>query len=301
MDRRRLLRVGMVCLAAVVGLACSLVSANGGQDEVPSATLESGIRPKATSTVGVVPLAQPTATPEAPVDAGSCSLPQAAYGDVGFCYDPGVATSVEELVLPAADEEVTFGEFWSLPERLQFGLQGYPRGMDRQGQPHMIIYPTEALRAANPQAAEMIDAITRLLDTKPAPRTLDSIPVFLPVNAAQVYRARVRYVQEGNARGVAFLTAYAQDLTPVVNESLFYIYEGFIGDGRQLVVAWLPVYHPSLRDTWAEYTQEELAPLYDDYEAYLDEALANLEMQPADSFIPDLDLLEAMMLSVQVR
>ena len=69
----------------------------------------------------------------------------------------------------------------------------------------------------------------------------------------------------------------------------------------EATVARLPVYHDSLRDTWAEYSQEALAPLYDDYAAYLDEALANLEMQPASSFLPSLELLDAMMVSVQVR
>jgi hypothetical protein len=301
MDTWRALRVGIMLVSFVVALACSLPSAVTPEPAPPVVQLGTP-RPKAT----VAPVATPppvaeapTATP--PVVAGPCSRPQAVYGDVGFCYDPAVASDVEFLLLPAAQEEVLFTETWSLPERLQFGLIGYPKRVDRQGMPHLIVYPTEMLRNAHPTAAGFVQEVERLLSVRPSSGAIDEIPVILPVNAAQVFRARVSYLSEGNARGVSFLTTYAQDVTPIVNESLFYIYEGFIGDGRQMVVAWLPVYHPSLRDSWAEYSDAEMDMFYDDYMGYLDAVTADLEMEPADSFVPSLELLDAMMLSVQVR
>ena len=300
MSRRRLRGLGWVALLVLCALACHLPNAStpASPGAKPPATLASSIGGKPTPPP---PQAAATVAPtdEPPAAAGPCPQGNAARaGAVVLCYDPAVASNVNGSVLPAAQEDVLFGDIWAMPERVRFEMQGYPSGVGN-AQPYIVVYPTDGLEAASPTAAEILDQIRLILDTKPAPSTIDSIPILPPVNAAQVYRARVGYLEGGNARGIHFLTQYAQDVTPVVNEALTYVYEGFIGDGSHFVFAWLPVSHPTLRDHWSDYSNEELAPLYDDYDAYLYEALANLEMQPASSFTPDLDLLKAMLESIQ--
>ena len=304
MSNQRLRGLGWVALLVLLALACHLPNAtsSGSPTVGPPATLSSSIGGKPTpppppAEATPLPTEMPTKAP--PQAAGSCPQSDAVQmGNVGICRDAAVASGITATSLPPGEEEVLFGDMWAMPERVRFDLVGYPLGVSN-GQATIIVYEADGLAAASPSAAEILDQIRSILDTKPAPSTIDSIPILPPVNAAQVYRARVGYLEEGNARGIHFLTQYAQDVTPVVNEALTYVYEGFIGDGSQFVFAWLPVSHPTLRDHWSDYTQEELAPLYDDYDSYLYEALANLEMQPAASFTPPLDRLDAMMASIQ--
>lgn len=71
-----------------------------------------------------------------------------------------------------------------------------------------------------------------------ATRQIDILP---PAEAAQVFRAQVRYLAFRNGAGLRLVTRYAQEVTPTTNDDLFYTYQGLSEDGRYYISFTCPV------------------------------------------------------------
>jgi hypothetical protein len=65
-------------------------------------------------------------------------------------------------------------------------------------------------------------------------RVLPFMPVF---PAAQVMRARARYVDTAAVAGISFVTAYRQDASPFINNEFLYTFQGLSTDGTYYVSA----------------------------------------------------------------
>ncbi len=124
---------------------------------------------------------------------------------------------------------------------------------------------------------------------------------FLPMwNAAQMFSANVEYIDFQNGSGLRYLTMFGQAIYPIDNMNLFYTFQGITDDGRYYISAILPVIHGGLPNDGAS--------LLDDYEGfienwdnYLAETLTFLEEQPPQSFLPNLEDLDAMMSSFVIN
>ncbi len=91
---------------------------------------------------------------------------------------------------------------------------------------------------------------------------------FLPLfNAAQVMHSHVRYLDFKTGQGLRYLTMFSQGIVPINNNELIYTYQG----------------------------------LTSDFNAYLANTAASLNTQPAESFTPNLTMLDAMMSSIEIR
>lgn len=255
--------------------------------------------PTATTLPPTPTVAPPTATP-VPDPSADCAGVAVDFEGVSFCYDPALATGVGRSLLPAESVEVTFAESWQMPQRWHFEFAGYPTG-DEAREVRMDLYPVAPLAQDNPGAAALLDEVREVVQGRPAPEGLDYIPVLPPVHAGQLIRAHVDYLELQNGQGVGFLTQYAQDTAPIVNESLLYVVQGFIADEQVFVSAWFPVTHPNLRAAWDDYTLEELDALMADYGGYIEGMVAELNAQPPASFTPDLTLLQALVQSLRVE
>jgi len=157
-----------------------------------------------------------------------------------------------------------------------------------------------------PFTQTQIDALAALLAERPDlsqfMQTADdnslNLP-FLPVfPAAQVLRARAEYVDTPVLSGVSYVTAYRQDVSPLIASEFIYTFQGLTADGQTYVAAVFPVTAPGFP---AEY------PADLDYEAfaarlhdYFNESIATLNAADGEAFVPALSTLDSIIQSITV-
>ncbi len=96
-----------------------------------------------------------------------------------------------------------------------------------------------------------------------------------------------------------YLTHVQPGIVPINNNELIYTYQGLTSDRRYYVAAVLPVTHPSLPADGLM-NGDEAQAFAEDYETYLAETAAALNAQPAGSFTPNLEALDAMLRSLAI-
>lgn len=160
--------------------------------------------------------------------------------------------------------------------------------------PQIFIFPTTEYAEISPLAEERIEMLKFHLDES----TLSSegeLPVLPTFNSAQDLHAQVYPLAFQGGHGLRFITRYSQGVSPVVNPSIFYTFQGLTDDGSLYVAAFFPLYIPTLPDhsqikDWDTFNQE-----YQDYMADISSDLEGLK--PGD-FEPDLDSLDALIRSI---
>jgi hypothetical protein len=119
------------------------------------------------------------------------------------------------------------------------------------------------------------------------------------MDAGQMLRAQVAYLDFEGGSGVRFLTQYGHEPREINSGELFYTFQGITDDGHAYVSAFLPVSHPSLPVHLGTFRD---APdtgswRYDEYIAWIED---RLNAQDASSFTPNLDQLDAIIRSLKV-
>ncbi len=255
--------------------------------------------PQPTTTV----VAEGTATPApAPTEIPTVPAPPTAVPNetgVTLTVPPTIAQSTAakvEAAVPRTDAPA-FGGAAPAHVVVSFdsdALTGSPR--ERQ----VRVYPVDGLRAIDPLVGQEIDKLKELLAKKP--ETIEGDVPLLPVQgAAQVFHSQVKFVDFASGSGVRYITAYAQDVTPITNENAFYTFQGLTSDGKYYIAAFYPISSTALPNTFndspaAQDLQEFSKP--EKYKKYLAEASAGLNSLPADQFAPDLSQLDAMVQSL---
>jgi hypothetical protein len=182
--------------------------------------------------------------------------------------------------------------YWEAgPEYRLLTLEGYPV-TGNLFKPQIFIYPMADLASANQAMGKVAADLQTLLKTKQAADRLPSLPL---INAAQMLHAQLQYVDFKNGKGVRFLTQFAQGLVPVNNNELVYTFQGLTNDGRYFFAAVLPVTNPQLP------TGSEINAVQADSPDYLSRMVSLLNQQPAESFTPDLNKLDALIRSMEIK
>lgn len=160
--------------------------------------------------------------------------------------------------------------------------------------------------AAYPFTQAQIDALAALLAERPDlneyMKTADDNSVnlpFLPVfPAAQVLRARAEYVDTPELSGISYVTAFRQDVSPLIASEFLYTFQGLTADGQTYVAAVFPVTAPGFP---AEY------PANLDYDAfvarlheYFNESITALNAADGETFVPALSTLDSIIQSITV-
>jgi hypothetical protein len=259
---------------------------------VPVSPETGGTQPALVQPTNVLPAAteRPTET-TVPVDP---ALIQVDYQGIQFTYHKDLASQVVPETIPA-QSGVDVAPWDIYPEHVIFDFTGYPvSGSMHKAQ--MFVYPIADYIKLDPSVQSDVDSLRNLLLEQPADGGSDAMPFLPRWNAGQVFHAQVRYFGD---QGVRYLTLYAQDLSPINNEAIFYTYQGFSADGQYYIAAIFPVNHPSLPATY-EIPNGDYDAFVKDYQAYLDETTTKLEGEKTGSFLPSLDLLDRMMSSLVV-
>lgn len=222
---------------------------------------------------------------------------KAAYEGISFLYNQAIAASVAGYTVDAE-------ELWEvIPAHVVFSFSGYalPAAFH---QPRIHIYPVAEFTSGS-GAANTAVTLRSLLDSGQLPPTDGgfegaTIPLLPPLNAGQLLRTQVAFVNFQNGRGVRFLTEYAQYYAPINNTDLFYTFQGLTNDGQYYVAAILPVAHPSLPADATQIPGGDPDAFANNYETYANDMALQLAGFDVTEFTPSLALLDALIASLQV-
>lgn len=165
-----------------------------------------------------------------------------SFENVSLLIPEGLANGANPESVPAVNEGG--GAPWeTAPAHIKIALISY----QLQGKFHeaaIYIYPADEYRQLNPNAAEQIDRIQKILaGSAMLKETLPTIPWF---NAEPLIAAHIQMIPFESGRGIRWLTQYAQYLAPINNNELFYHFEGLTSDNKYYMIAVLPVTAPIL-------------------------------------------------------
>lgn len=229
------------------------------------------------------------------------------YRGIHFEFNSALAESVWPDI-GAAQPPIGGGPGWDVkPEHVRFTFASHVepdssqiwRGIGISGQPQILIYPAAEFRAMSEDARRRIESLQAILSVRP--KTLTGEIPFLPlINAAQVFQAQVQYLDFQSGSGVRFITQYSQEAIPIINQFIFYTFQGLSNDGTYYIAAFFPVSAPTLPDEF-ELSAEESISFGENYATYLSEIVQTLESLPDSEYEPDLTLLDEIIQTLVVK
>ena len=280
------LAIAITLILAVLMTACAPTSLDIAT--VPSSTTTASV--PATVLPKVTSLHTQAATPTQPSNMQP-KEPTLDYGEV--------AQSVSLETVPAQPANPEDPSWVGAPEYRLLTLQGFPVTGDMV-LPQIFVYPVAMMKSGNKNMAEVAVALQALLQNQQAGDQFPLLP--LPVSEKQTIDARVQYLDFQNGKGVRYLTQTGNGIVPINNTEIVYTFQGLTDDGQYYIAALLPVTNPKL-PTGQELGEQLAAEIEKDpgyYLNYLSTTVTILEEQPANSFTPDLDKLDAMIRSLLV-
>jgi hypothetical protein len=126
---------------------------------------------------------------------------------------------------------------------------------------------------------------------------------YLPwINYQQVFCAQPQILEFSQGRGVRYITYFAQGPSPALDYQIFYTFQGLSEDGQFYVSAFFPLgtgIFPMEAPPCPNCGQPDYNP-FPEWRATLIEQVNQLNTQPAKDFEPSLDLLDALVQSIQI-
>ena len=227
----------------------------------------------------------------------------AATLDSSSVADKGAfAESIQATVVPATAYDNTLPPLsgQGLPKHFAWTFGTADLDVLQAANGYVAVYPVAAYRqlwqeAGDPAVEETLAALESLLAERPA-----SPPPVLPQqNASNDFSAQIRYLDRADGgAGVRFVGRFVQDLSPVENSQLRYVFQGLSGDGEFLIVAMLPVTTTALPDAPQELDATAYAEFVDSYATTLTALTTTFDRLPSTDFSPDLAALDELLLSV---
>jgi hypothetical protein len=241
--------------------------------------------------------------------------------DISLSYDSSLAPWVEARSVPAVpvSDQILFAE--AQPSYAQVRFWGF-----HGGRPYELpILPAEnriaqvrVFRTAefagygddSPQGfLNQMQALKDLLvrGIEPArcaqPITGEPAMPYLPwINMKQTLCAQPEIVEFAGGRGIRYLSYYSQGLNPVLDQEVFYTFQGHTDDGQFYVAAFFPV-ETGIFPTEPPPCPQCSEPGYDpfaEWSAVLAEQLVQLNAQPQDAFTPALTILDDLIRSIRI-
>lgn len=214
------------------------------------------------------------------------------------------AESIQAAVVPATAYDNTLPPLngQGLPKHFvwTFGTAdlGVPAQQASNG--YVAVYPVAAYRQIWQEAGDLtVEEALAALEGLLAERPASPPPVLPQQNASNDFAAQIRYLDRADGgAGVRFVGRFAQDLSPVENTQLRYVFQGLSGDGEFLIVAMLPVTTTALPAAPQELDATAYAEFADSYATYLTELTTTFDSLPSTDFSPDLAALDELLLSV---
>ena len=232
-----------------------------------------------------------------------------SFDGVTFGFDQALGTSANITQVPGQPTDVEQPSGPDVPH-LAFTLYGHRSEgakVPRVGvAPGVVRFYRTADLAGSDQASQELESLTSLLSGRPDLAAFMEVaddgsgdPLsFLPVfPAAQVIRARAQYVETPQLAGIAYVTAYRQDVYPFAAGDFWYTFQGLSADGSWYVAADFVVDASMFPEEVTAKDADRIADP-DHYPAYLEDSVQALNEAAPDDFAPPLTTIDALVRSV---
>ena len=301
------MRINVLLVLLVASLACGLPVFGDPEELVALEQTKVALRQTQTAmaiwTVGEPATEVPTLVTEVPTEVVEVPttgiVADVDYEGISFSFDASIVTSVSPNTVAGQNLGADYMPGETYPTYYEFTFTGYALA-DTFHSPVIRIYPIADYEAISTQASDIINSLRTTLNTQPDAGINVSMP-FLPMwNAGQMFSAYSSYFPFQNGKGVRYLTMYGQAYYPIDNTNLFYTYQGISSDGKYYVSAIMPISNLAL-PLHGEDSIDDWNAFYDYYEAYISQAVMQLNEYPPDSFAPAINMLDAMMASLLIK
>ena len=218
------------------------------------------------------------------------------HGGVKLYYDPQLILDVQPSTetIPAGSggepNEVAH------PDYVHFDLY--------MEQAHVYVTPVAEYKTAADFATTTIADLCALIDD---PESLSGCVPELPLSTFyrmcghQQFAANFKKVDFANGSGVRFITVHGiHDFSPVDNENLVYVFQGFTDDGKYYVKMFVRLLHAQLPDIGEIPAEIYGAADQDQVDQYFEGFKEMLNESEAD-FSPKLDWIDAFLASLRVE
>ena len=163
--------------------------------------------------------------------------------------------------------------------------------------PTLAIYPVGSFREYHWDAD--VTALQRILQTHPDLGKRTMLPYLPQFPAGQVLHARAAYLLFQSGSGIVYLTYYAQDVSPVTANRLFYTFQGLTSNGKYYVSASFPVHIRFLPNEIP--ANLDFTAFNKNYTSYLAKLVARLNTPGAlKSITPSLPQVDQLLRSITV-
>jgi heat shock protein HslJ/uncharacterized protein YraI len=187
-----------------------------------------------------------------------------------------------------------------LPDHIQVNF-GVLIPQDRlPGDPIIYIIPVDEYQQlweqeGDDSVSRRIEQLQEMLDEQPEEFPASGIPIlpFEEVTGVNDLAVQGEYLEFDWFSGLRFVGRFSQDPNPVINEGLFYIFQGFSEDNSCLISFFYPVRTDSLPDSAEDVPEDEVERVDSDSTGYLSEKVETLNSLVASDWEPDLTTLDA--------
>ncbi len=284
--------------------AVSPTSPTAGETQAPPATTVPGEEAAAPPTQP--PTGEATPTGDVPTIALESSAPQAnttPWEGMSFYLDLDLFSEWVSEIVPR--EALGPDNPFALPSHYRFDFSSYPVANDYV-EPQMWVFPVGNITDEYPAMQAELARLRTFLNQRPPELAGlgENLPALPPINAAQIIRAQVAYLEFPGGKGLRYVTQHDQAFLPINNRELFYTFQGLTDDGQYYVSVRLPVTHPDLIDRFdpdnipADF---QAAMDANDPESYLQPIADLLNAADPSDFRPDLAQLDAFIQSIRIE
>jgi hypothetical protein len=125
-----------------------------------------------------------------------------------------------------------------------------------------------------------------------------ALPILPRQDLSQVLRWRPRYVKTESVTGISYITYMSFGVGPIAEDGYLYTFQGLSNDGSTYVSVFAHLKTLALPPVDPNDDYDTFAAGYD---AYLADALTLLNATTADQFTPNLDDLDALVQTIEVK
>jgi hypothetical protein len=224
------------------------------------------------------------------------------FNGVSFTYDAALGQGVWASHYAGTPADAIPGPGMPIPPGESFVLTGtatFP-GEALFGTDGVNVFPVagfEQYGADSPVNQELM-ALQTLLDERPDLAGVTSLPYLPLATGGFAFIARAEYIETDTLSGVRYLTDVRNDVSPTLDGQVRYVFQGLTNDGQSMVSVRYNLFTGVLP------TQPDPNLDYDafsaNYEQYTADLAAQLNTLDAETFMPSLTALDALVKSIRV-
>lgn len=268
----------------------------------------------ATIVAGTLAAYQPTEVPSTPLITEVPVIPtqtpfpgiQVSYDKISLVIPPTMASGISGNIVPRIEaNDSPWGE---VPEHIRIDLDNYfLQGM--QSQPTINVYPADEYAALQDAIADNITKLNSVIEN-PNQQLADELLPRYPVNAAQLFASNRKVVHFKNGQGIRYVTQFAQYPAPINNHDVFYYFSALTDNKQYYIIVVLPINTNQLPENVQLADSQPAGGLYsppgftntneNDWREYHNNIANLLDNTQADAFIPNLDLLDTLISSINI-